>query len=157
MSLPAFRRIQPLQRGTIDHLYVGVDAGGSSKRPPLIRLPPVKSEFPLPEERKKYIEDAWKALTMAGVDCIFENELPPDEHYKTTITPLESVPTLVAGQNGITASDVQTAESTRAQIMAANAAKEQLRDRLLQDYKATLGVAMLDALEGKAPLKLGKR
>ena len=36
--------------------------------------------------------------------------------------------------------------------MAANAAKEQLRDRLLQDYKATLGVAMLDALEGKAPL-----
>ena len=40
----------------------------------------------------------------------------------------------------------------RAQIVAANAAKEQLRDRLLQDYKAALGVAMLDALEAKAPL-----
>ena len=55
----------------------------------------------------KYIEEAWKVLTMAGVDCIFENELPPDDHYKTTITPLESVPTLVwLRQNGMTASDV---------------------------------------------------
>ena len=137
----------------MDHLYIDVDAaGGSSKRPPLIRLPSVKSEFPLPEERKKYIEDAWKYLTMAGIDCIFENELPPDEHYRTTITPLESVPTLTVGQNGMTASDVQTAERMRAQIVAANAAKEQLRDRLLQDYKAALGVAMLDALEAKASL-----
>ena len=38
------------------------------------------------------------------------------------------------------------------QLTAANAAKEQLRDRLLTDYKAALGVAMLDAFEAKAPL-----
>ena len=142
----------------MDHLYIGVDAaGGSSKRPPLIRLPPVKSEFPLPEERKKYIEDVWKVLTMAGIDCIFEDMLPPDDHYKTTTTPLDSVPTMTVG-NGVTASDVQTAERMRAQIVAANAAKEQLRKRLLLDYKAALGVAMLDALEAKAPLTpYGKR
>ena len=82
----------------MDHLHVGVDAGGSSKRPPLIRLPPVKSEFPLPEERKKYIEDAWKVLTMAGIDCIFEDVLPPDDHYKTTTTPLDVVQLALGSQ-----------------------------------------------------------
>ena len=136
----------------MDQLYIGIDAaGGSTKRPPPIRLPPVKSEYPLTEERKKYIEDVWKVLTMAGIDCIFDDVLPPDDQYKTTTTPLDSVPLLKEG-SGVTASEVQTSERLRAQLTAANTAKEQLRDRLLTDYKAALGVAMLDAFEAKAPL-----
>ena len=134
------------------HLHVGADAGGSSKRS-LLRLPAVETEFPLPEVRKKYCDEVWKAVTIAGIDCIFDDELPPDEHYKTTPTPLETVPIpTVDASAGVTQKDVQVAMRMRAQLTAANTAKQELRDKLLRDIKASLGVAMLDALEAKAPL-----
>ena len=70
----------------------------------------MESENPLPEERKKWCEEAWKLIQLAEIDGIFSDELSPDEVYRTTSTPLDTVPIpTVDTDSGITQRDVDAA------------------------------------------------
>ena len=69
-------------------------AGGSSSLVASLRFNPVPDEDLLPETRKDIAEEMWDIILSHGIDCIFEDRLPPAEEYAYTETPLDSVPLL---------------------------------------------------------------
>ena len=48
-------------------VLVGAEGTGHKARVPL-KFRPVESENPLPEERKKWCEEAWKLIQLAEID-----------------------------------------------------------------------------------------
>ena len=101
----------------------------------------------------------WDIILSHGIDCIFDDRLPPAEEFAYTESPLDSAPLLnisslnADGSPKYTQADVDKAANRRRKEMEnTNAQKKAMRDRLLQDYKAVLAVALLKAFKTNAPL-----
>ena len=78
-------------------------------------LETMKTENPLPEDRKRMIEKWYDVLSQPGYECIFDDELPPESEHRCKLTPLETVPLLtVNAEAGITQKDVDKAARLRA-------------------------------------------
>ena len=120
-------------------------------RAPLV-LETMKTENPLPEDRKRMIEKWYDVLSQPGYDCIFDDELPPESEHRCKLTPLETVPLLtVNAEAGITQKDVDKAARLRAATQAENTDRTELRLKLLKVLKAHVGAAILRAIETNAP------
>ena len=76
-------------------VLVGLDAGASKKPHAPLRFSQVDS-FGIPihcrsSARSEWCEEAWKVIVLHHLDGIFADQLSPDEEYRTTHTPLDTV------------------------------------------------------------------
>ena len=82
-------------------------------RAPLV-LETMKTENPLPEDRKRMVEKWYDVISKPGYECIITDELPTESEHRCKLTPLETVPLLtVSAENGITQNDVNKAARMR--------------------------------------------
>ena len=133
-------------------------AAGASSLVTSLRFNPVPDEDLLPETRKDIADEMWDIILSHGIDCIFDDRLPPAEEFAYTESPLDSAPLLnisdtnADGSPKYTQADVDKAANKRKEMENNNLQKKTMRERLLKDYKAVLAVALLKAFKANAPL-----
>lgn len=133
-------------------------ASGASSLMTTLRFNPVPDEDMLPEVRKEIADEMWEIIVTHGIDCIFEDKLPPAEEYAYTEINLDSAPLLDPKATNAdktlkyTQSEVDKAANRRKEIENQNAQRRAMHDRLLKDYKSVLAIALLKAFRTNAPM-----
>ena len=134
-------------------------ASGASSLMATLRFNPVPDEDMLPEVRKEIADEMWEIIVTHGIDCIFEDRLPPAEEYAYTEVNLDSAPLLDPKATNAdkslkyTQAEVDKAANRRKEIENQNNQRRAMHDRLLKDY-VELGLSPAQADEHAVDLPL---